>query len=441
MADRREEVAFGLCRLLLAPRYDSVDAVHDGKGNQHEGYLDQVVAGELRVYPVLLVFEERLGRPFLFRDASVLVNRRIALADLVYHYVSQKTRLLAAPHMAGEEDEKEQHNPRDGGSAEPSVAVAVEDAAEHDDPYDAPRRKDEVRLWRERVDNPEVRNEKVDHERGGHCYARDSARHHKAAPRLPRHHDRAERDISIRDARANRRDVDNPADSRAPDERNETRDGYYCENRVARAAVAIKSAERLPEESIPRHRVEETARGDDVADQSRHDRGESGNAENDKPRLAEDLGDGVEHGRCLKAVEYAPSRHIVTPVGEPRRMHRRRDKRKRGVGRSRRGERNHDDAHRPPARKGELLRRMGDRLEADERPWRKRHYRKDLEKRGLAIRKRRGEARHPALVLYENGGDTHRDSYTEYERKKGLDARSKALAAEKHAANNEKRHD
>ena len=106
VADRREEVALGLRGLPFTPRDNRVYAVHQSKRNEHEDDLNDVVARKLDVDPVLLALEEFVGLLLLRRDSPVVVDRRIALADLVHDYVGEVARLLAVPHVAREEYEE-----------------------------------------------------------------------------------------------------------------------------------------------------------------------------------------------------------------------------------------------------------------------------------------------------------------------------------------------
>ena len=317
--------------------------------------------------------------------------------------------------------------------------VAVEDAAKDDDSDDAPHGEYEIRLGRQGVGYPEVRHEEIDHEGGGHDRASDATRHDEGAALLPRHGERAERHVSVGNARADDRDIDYPADGCPAHERNEARDGDYRDYRVSRASVAVKPAERGAEHSVARHRIDEAARRYDMPDEPRHNGGERREAEDDDPRSAKSLLYGVKHGNRLNAVEYAARRHVVAPVGEARRMNRSRGKRKRRVGRSRRDERRDDDADRPPTRERELLGGMRDRLEPDERPRRKHDDCEYLGDRRLPVGERRGEARDSAMVLHENRGDAYRYADREDNRESDLEPRDDPLAAKENAADNEKR--
>ena len=439
VADRGEEEALRLRGLLLAPGDDGVDAVHHHERDEQQRDLDEVVVRERLVHPCLLPREEFGVIGLLGGDCAVVVDRHVALVELGDDLVGEVALHLPVPHVAGEEDEEEEDDPRHRRLAEPAGAVAPEHHAEDDDAEDAPHGEDQVRLRRERVHHPEVGDEEVDEERKRHHEPGGAARYYERTPLPAGDGERAPRDVGVGDARADRRDVDDPAHHRAPDERQQARDGEDQEDGVPRAAVPVELGERLPEEPVAGHRVDEAARGDDLPDEPGHDRGDGGDREDEDAGLAEGRLDGVEDREPPHVLEGLERGHVSAPVGEALGADRRRREHGEHVDGGRGEEREHDHHGRPLAREAELLGGVGDRLEADERPWRERNDGEHLERGAPAVRERGGERGKPAFVAREHHRHRDGDSSHEDESEEGLDARGEALAADEHGGGGEKR--
>ena len=304
VADGGEEVFLGLCGLAFAPRHSRIYGEHYAERGDDERHLYEVVARQRPVYQRTLAGEERfVGVAGTFRHRRQF--RAEMLADAHNHGRREAVGNLADPHVRGEEYEEQQREPHDRRFAQAVLAVAAEYAPEAYEAQDAPARQHEVRLLGEDVDRPEVRHEKVEDEGEGDGRADYAAGGAEMVPGVAGDAEGAVGDVGVGYAGADGRDVHNPSDCGASEERHQGRYSEEEHDCIARAAVGVDGAEPARQKPVAGEREHEAARGEEMGDNAGHDGGERREPENGDAGASERLSSGEKDRHALDAFSFA----------------------------------------------------------------------------------------------------------------------------------------
>ena len=198
-----------------------------------------------------------------------------------------------------EENERKEHDPHHSGTSQSVLPVPFEHITEINEAEQAPGGENQVRLRRKGTCSKESGKEEIhDHQQG-----KDDARNPHGGVELsalfPGNESCRERSISICDRRADRVDVHDPPDCRAPEKWDGKGTHDQEQNRIFRSKMFPDDRKPGRKQITLRHRIQKPAGSDHISDQGSQHRAQNRDAEYDRAGGTENLLHRIKHGQTF----------------------------------------------------------------------------------------------------------------------------------------------
>ena len=354
---------FDLQVLLI---HEGIIAQHDHqRKNEHSGgHEDGAGVG-------LFQFAHLTGDEHLVRktNRAAVHGGQIILANILHHVMIGFHHGLTHPNQRDEQHQPQKHHPDDQGFAKALGMIPLKNAAEVEEAQNRPDNKQEIGLPGHRALRYQVGKQQIqqieDHQ-------------HQADPPRPqlcaivsclRQLPGACRNQRVNDGCADCCDVHDPADCRAPEERNGQRQAGDQQNGLARSAMPIQRRKPGRQNLILSQGVKQAAEGGGIADQTGDDQRQQGDHQDAHAEMAHVVLGGVKGGQGFEAVQIANVPDIFQPGAVFRRIGRHGQQRNEDIQRRGGYHRHQQDAEKPTVLKTDFLRQMRDILKANKSPW------------------------------------------------------------------------